>query len=201
MGRTLIKRTQIKLPKELAQFFANPPLLAGESVDEYTSLIESVAASANPTNPMLWFCVKDIVELTFDMRRERKAKTFVIELMQQEVVFELLKTTCDKPDMESDVYRIFGAADDAQRWASDPETRAKINATLTARGYSPDAILAKAYVKGASQIDAIDRRIASYESRRIAIFREIERINEALARQLEKHSSDIIEGEFSEAAE
>lgn len=201
MGRTLIKHAHIKPPKELAQFFAAPPLLVGESADQYIGLLESVAASATPENSMVWLYIKDVADISFDIWRERKAKTHVIELMQQEVILELLKTTHDKSGSESDLYRIFNAADDAQKSASDSEARAKINATLTARGYSPETVLAKAYIKGASQIDSIDRRITSYESRRIAIFREIERINEALARRLEKRSSDIIEGEFSEAAE
>ena len=62
-------------------------------------------------------------------------------------------------------------------------------------------MLARAYINGASQIDAVDRRIASYEARRMTVLREIERRNEKFARQLEKASSDIIDAEFSEAAE
>lgn len=201
MGRMLTKVTPIKLPKELARFFADPMLLTDESVDDYNDVFASLAATAKPTSSVVWFYIKDVADLSFDIRRERKAKTSIIELMRQEVVLELLKTTCDKPDTEGDLYRIFNAAEDAQRWASDPQAREKIEAALTARGYPPETILAMAYIKGASQIDAIDRRIASYELRRIACFREIERISEALARRVESQSSNIIDGEFSEAAE
>lgn len=56
-------------------------------------------------------------------------------------------------------------------------------------------------MKGASQIDAVERRIASYEIRRMTALREIERRNEKFARQLETASSEIIDADFSEAAE
>ena len=61
--------------------------------------------------------------------------------------------------------------------------------------------LALAYIKGVAEIDAVDRHIASYEMRKMLILREIERRNERLSRQLGKASSEILDAEFSEAAE
>jgi len=48
--------------------------------------------------------------------------------------------------------------------------------------------------------EAIDRRIASYELRRMAAMRALEHYSEALARRA-KAASDVIEGELTEAAE
>lgn len=62
-------------------------------------------------------------------------------------------------------------------------------------------MLAWAYMRGAAQIDAVDRRIASYEVRRTIALREIERRDEKLAQKLAQASSEIIDAEFSEAAE
>ena len=56
-------------------------------------------------------------------------------------------------------------------------------------------------MRGPSHIDAIDKRIASYEARRVGIVREIERRNAKLARELAAGSSGVIDAEFSEAAE
>jgi hypothetical protein len=50
-------------------------------------------------------------------------------------------------------------------------------------------------------IDAIDKRIASYEVRRVGIIREIERRDLKLSRDLAAASADVIDAEFSEAAE
>jgi hypothetical protein len=49
-------------------------------------------------------------------------------------------------------------------------------------------------------IDASDRRIASYELRRMAVLRMMAHYDETLARRF-KASADVIERQFSEAAE
>jgi hypothetical protein len=62
-------------------------------------------------------------------------------------------------------------------------------------------LLVEAYLLDNGDIDEIDRRIASYEYRRNAALREIDRYSESLARKLDKASSQILDGEFTEAAE
>ncbi len=62
-------------------------------------------------------------------------------------------------------------------------------------------LLAKVYMKYGNEIDLIDRRISAGEKKRDGILREIYRRRESLARKLEKASSDIIDAEFTEAAE
>ena len=54
-------------------------------------------------------------------------------------------------------------------------------------------------MRAAPQIEAIDRRIASYESRRAGIFKTLDQYNEASARRLAA-TTEVIEGEFTEAA-
>ena len=43
--------------------------------------------------------------------------------------------------------------------------------------------------------------VASYEMRKMVVLREIERRNDRLSRQLQKASSEVLDAEFSEAAE
>ena len=79
--------------------------------------------------------------------------------------------------------------------------RKEINERLAARGFPVVEVLAKAYVKVAADIDRVDRRIANYEARKMVLLREIEHRNERLSRSLEKASAEVIDAEFSEAAE
>jgi len=60
--------------------------------------------------------------------------------------------------------------------------------------------MTQALMRAAPQIEAIDRRIASYESRRAGIFKTLDQYNEASARRLAA-TTEVIEGEFTEAAE
>jgi hypothetical protein len=56
-------------------------------------------------------------------------------------------------------------------------------------------------MQGASQIDAIDKRIAGYERRRDAALREAGQWNEGLRQRLNQATTAVIEGEFTEAEE
>jgi glycerol-3-phosphate dehydrogenase len=93
------------------------------------------------------------------------------------------------------------ASKEAKLWATDPKARRRIEKQLADKGYEASDILTMALKQSADQIDAIDRRIASYELRRMAALKTIEQYSEILARRLETISSDVIEGEFTEAAE
>ena len=202
MSKSLIKTLSIKPPKELQPFLEDFHLVGDETAEDYVNLFVAIAMAAKPVDTIDWLYTKDVADLTWDIRRERAIKAAIIKLNRREVVLELLKATVDDPvSVGSHVYRIFGAAGEVMRWSVDPEARKKIDAMLTARGYPPSEVLARAYIRGAAQIDAVDRRIASYEMRRMLILREVERRNERLARRLEKASTEIIDAEFSEAAE
>ena len=115
---------------------------------------------------------------------------------------DLLKATVDASDpAKAAVYRIFSAANEADSWASDPAARKEIDARLAARGHPPSAVLAEAYMRAARHLDAIEKRIALCEARKVAIVREIERRDAMLARDLAAASAEVIDAEFSEAAE
>ena len=202
MSKSLIKTLSIKPPKELQPFLEDFHLVGDETAEDYVNLFVAIAMAAKPANTIDWLYIKDVADLTWDIRRERSIKAAIIESNRKEVVLDLLKATVDDPvSVRSHVYRIFGAAGEVMRWSVDSEAKKEINAKLTASGYPPSEVLARAYIKGAAQIDAVDRRIASYEMRKMLILREVEHRNERLSRRLEKASSEIIDAEFSEAAE
>jgi hypothetical protein len=202
MTHALAKTPSIKFPDSLAEFLDDPPLVGDETRESYNNFFAAIVEGLKPADPLDWLYCKDVVDLSWQNRRERMILASVVKLYQTEVVRDLLKATADASNaLEAAVYRIFDALDDAQRWASDPAARKEIEARLTANGHPPSAMLAEAYIRGASHIDAIDRRIASYEARRIGIVREIERRNVRFARDLDTASSSVIDGEFSEAAE
>ncbi|WP_131522867.1 hypothetical protein [Nitrobacter sp. Nb-311A] len=100
--------------------------------------------------------LKDFVDLSWQIRRERLILADIIRLHQKEVVFDLLKTAYSKLSgpIESlkTVDRILGAERDAQRWLVDAAARKAIDADLQARGYSPSKVLALAHLKGAAEI-------------------------------------------------
>jgi len=210
MNRALVKMTT-KPPKELASFFANPPLVGDESREDYDNLFSALAAAAKPVDAIAWIYLGDFTNLTWEIQRERWLKQRAVEAARKDVVSALLMPPSTRrftlnifPALEPDAEKaseIDKTPKEVEQWASDPKARRRIDKELAKRGYDEAYFLAEALTNSASDVDAIDKRISLYEYRRNAILREIDRHSESLARKLGKASSEIIDGEFTEAAE
>ena len=202
MTPQLVKPHPVQPPKELLSLLDHPPLLSGENIGDYQNLCAALVAATNPRDPIDWLYVNQVAQLAWDMRRETRIKVATIELARIQIIEDLLKKTMNDPtSIEAHEYRIFRARKDAQGWSKDPKSQKDIDKKLADKGYPPDLVLAMAYEKCGPQIDAIERRIASYASRQIVVLREIERRNDKFARQLEKASTDALDAEYTEAAE
>ncbi len=202
MNRLLTTTRHIRPPNELEALFDNVPLVGSERREDYDAFFSAIAQAEPPSDAIDWILLKDFVDLAWEIRRERRVKVEIIKINQIEVICDLLKSTFDKDDkLGSAQNRIFFARPKAQSWASDAQSRKKIDLQLKEKGHDPDSVLARAYLRGARDIDAIDKRIALAELRRNAILKEIGLRSERKAQKLAKASSDIIDGEFSEAAE
>jgi hypothetical protein len=205
MDRALVKPSGVKPPAGLAELFADPPLAGNEARENYESLFTAIAAAAKPKDAIAWLFVRDITDLSWEIRRERALKLQVIKSAQIDEVQQLLTppvpyTARFSLDIGVDP-NAEKIAKEAKLWASDPKVRRRIDKELANKGYGPSEILTGALNRAADRIDAIDRRIASYELRRMTALRSMGHYNETLARRLEAVSSDVIEGKFTEAAE
>jgi hypothetical protein len=108
----------------------------------------------------------------------------------------------DPPPTPPEAPEVTKARAEARHWTNgNPTVRRKVEKKLADRGDDASYILFTAIENSHSQIDAIDKRIAAHEMRRMAALKEIELWNGILARRLELASSEVIEGEFTEAAE
>jgi hypothetical protein len=201
MSRATSEVSVFEPTNELSQVFGEPALVGLEKLDVYNGLLSLIASAIKPTDPIGWLLTKDVTDLSWDIRRERIIKVEIVKYYQKEVVAELIKALAPPGQFKTALYRIFQADDDLVLWETDPEARVKVVAALAEKGHSASAILAQAYIRGATQIDAIDRRIAGYERRRDATLREAGLWNEHIRRQLDQAATAIIDGEFTEAAE
>jgi hypothetical protein len=207
MGRNTVSRALVKLspPAGIAELFADPPLVGNEAREEYDRLFAAIATAAKPADAIAWLFVRDITDLSWEIRREKSLKLQNIRSAEEYVVAGLLRPP--KPftgELLSFTFNLDPedekANKEASRWASDPKARQRINKALADKGYDASYILRAALDRAADRT-AIDRRISSYELRRMAALKTIEHYSETLARRLETVSSDVIEGEFTEAAE
>lgn len=179
-----------------------PQLWRGESREQYEALLLGIGESVGAKDIVDWIAVNDVTYHVREHRRLQTIKAALIGAKEIAVIQRLLQVTCDPDGPNPDItYYLLGALTDARRWGSDREFGKKIDAQLAARGHDSASILARAYSLCAAELQVLDKAIADRELRRMATLREIYRRNEFMARRLEKASQQIIEGEFSEAAE
>ena len=201
MGRSVAKVSSFVPPAELSRIFEDAPLVGDEKAEDYDRLSSYITAAIAPQDILGWLVALDAVYWSWEIRQERIVKASVIKHHQRVVVLELLKSTAGPDRLASANYRVFEADEDILRWSIDPKARKEIDARLAAAGHDPASVLAMAYISGANNIDTIDRRIAAYEQRRNSALREAGYRNEYLFNQLKKADTEIIDAEFSEAAE
>jgi hypothetical protein len=198
------KSSQLQRVSKLDRFLGDAPLVGDETQEQYDAFRAAILSRVSEPDIINELYLKDVVDLTWQICRERRIRDDVVLIYQQQVVQRLLKTTHsnpEKPYEEQDyVYPILGAGPDAQLWLGDLAARKRIDAKLERRGYSRRKVIAFAFLEGRIEIDAFENRIASYELRRMAAIREIGRRNEEAAEQL-KRATYMIEGEFRQATE
>lgn len=194
-------------PKSLMPFFGDPPLALNEKREDYDNLLGAIAAAVKPADAIAWLLVRDIADLSWEIRRERGLKQQFIKAAEISAVAQLLRPpksgfVLDLDLMPFDPNPVSDEASEAAKeWAHDAKARRRIDKQLEDAGYESADILFEALKNRNSEIEAFDRRLATYELRRMAALRACEQYSPKFSRLLEKASSEIIEGEFTEAAE
>jgi len=189
-----------RVPGEIRFFLDDPPLWPGENRAEYMALLAAIGASCEAgKDPLKWLLVNEVAHQVWEMRRFRRIESALVLKHMVEVIEELLRTTYDS---ESDgMAMVWSARNWAHLWAEGGESAKKVEVRLASRGYGMEAIRVRAYERCASELREIENVIAKCENRRRATLLEIDRRDEAFARRLAQASTEILDAEFSEAAE
>jgi hypothetical protein len=183
-------------PIELAKFFADPPLVGIENREDFYRFFSAIAAAIKPPDAIAWLFTWDVVCLSWEIRRERGVKADIIKSAQLRAAARFLGRIEDLGQKHEDIEQNY--EDLGQNYWETRRFTSEDTAKLADNGYGPSDILAEAYIVGAADINAIDRRIASYETRRMAVMRAVETYNEKFAGKLDTASGDIAEAEFTD---
>jgi len=193
MNKSLVPTENIEPPKELKHFFDEPPLVGNERREDFENLFLMIAAAVKPADAIEWIIVRDAAIYCWEIRRERRIKADIIELKRKEALRESsFRMTREDYMREHAIAK--GEAESSSMFKkkeSKPEAKKE----------DPRSGLPEAFILGNRDIDLIDTRIASYEYRRNAALRDLASYSEAKARRLDKAARDVIDGEFTEAAE
>jgi hypothetical protein len=170
------------------------PVLMNESAHDLDRIRETLNNETQPRGVIEQLYLLDYAELTFEILRLRRWKIAILNTnfvpAIETVIWQLLLQSGHNPGEASAT-----AKDIAQRWFADKQVRKYGTRLLRQYRLDVSAIEAEAFRKSAKQIDQIDKLLASAESRRSKVLREIAAYRNGLAQQLEKSANRIIEAE------
>src|SRR5208337_5036166 len=182
-GGSLVPRPDTALDHVLA--LARPPLLPGENEAHFTALVASqLVTAAKPKDTIEEILVRDVIDLTWEIQRLRRAKGALVTVAMGDGVQQVL-------------YAI-GHGDHFQRealgegWvAGRKNAQHTVQKALSDASLFVDHVTAKTLEIKLDSIERLDRMLSSAEARRNNALREIERHREALGVAAPKEVEDV----------
>jgi hypothetical protein len=74
------KLAVLAVPNNIRKIWGEPPLLRNEDPGIYEKLARQISQTVAPIDVIEWLWVKDILDLSWEIRRLRRFKTTLIEL-------------------------------------------------------------------------------------------------------------------------
>jgi hypothetical protein len=199
MPKSLVTAKPIEPSKELERFLGDPPLIGNERLEDYLAFSSRIERAAKPADDIARLLVRDVVNIWWEIRRERFIMVEIIRRKQREDVATFGHTRADFIREARLAERM-----SMQRDEDDEPSmfRKKGSEPMEKKQEDPNSSLAQVYLHDDSgTIEGCYRRIAALEFRRSALLREVERRNQIVARDADKAASAIVDAEFTEAVD
>ncbi len=176
------------LPRDLGPLFAQPPLIEGEIEAEYDELMSKVTTTIAPSDDIEAIWVKDIVDLVWESHRLKRFKASLLMASRKKAIDHLMaQTSRSMDDTTRDLYSGYAAS-----WLTGEAAAVeKLEGLFAKRQLDMNSILAQALADRLSEVERIDRMIASADARRNKALADIEGRREAKARRHRANADDV----------
>jgi hypothetical protein len=161
------------------------PVLVTERKEEFDELHAALTQELAPRGIVEKWFVADIANLVWEMRRLRRAKTAILDMASKDAVQHIL---CGFTAADRD-----SAEDASEFWLTQAGVREDIIKYLGRFGLDESAIDAETMRMAASDLEMLDKMMASLEMRFRKAFRAIADYRETFAIQARMASSRLIE--------
>ena len=161
----------------LGPFTPSLPLIEGESEADYQAFREGCLRAIKPKDALEVVWLQDFIDYTWEAQRLKRIKAALIEAEKCNAVEHLI--------------RIFAHSNMAilssplsKEWSrGEQETVESVEALLDEHGLSGASVMAKAVEGCLETLERIDKLIMSYDYRRDAAIRELEKRRDHLAKR------------------
>jgi hypothetical protein len=192
--RNLVPQCLTPIPADILSVFGNPPLLSTEDPQIYWGLLSRVAQDIGPKHAIEWIWVKDIVDLSWEIRRLRPFKALLIEQIRSERISKI-QYDWGYVKIPSSIF----PEQEEYKWSQEEYERQLKKRKSPKLNTERDS--AMAFLGTIESYEKVDKLLASAELRRNILLREIQFYREGLAHLLQEASNKIIEAECKETAE
>jgi hypothetical protein len=167
---------------------APAPLLPGEKQAEYAEVAVRVVRAAHPRDAIEEFLIRDVVDLTWEILRLRRAKAGILRGSMGIGVERILARVGRSHPENDKLGKSWGAGDDS--------ARNKVDAILNKAGLTIDEATAITLESKLDSFERLDRMLASAEARRNNALREVDRHRDALGGGVRQSIEEIEDAEF-----
>ena len=170
------------------------PLLITESAQEFDCIRDALDQELQPRGIIEQMYVADIAHLAWEIVRLRRCKAGIINSAFCTALKQLLMQFLREPG-EYNISLADNAEKLAYAWFSDPAVKKQISNILREFHVDESAIEAEAVRNSITDLEQIERLLASLESRRDKALRFITDYRGGSARKLRESTDRIIEGQ------
>lgn len=165
-----------------------PSLIDGESASDYEAFRDSCLEAVAPKDALEQVWLQDFMDYTWEAQRLRRMKVAILQTARKSAVEKLVLQF----SLENVNWKV--AKEIAEGWShSDTRVRSHVEKLLKVNGLPLDAIMAQATIDNIDTLQTIDGLISSYDYRRDAAIRELEKRRDVLARRARDYAQSMVQ--------
>lgn len=185
------------IPKDVAAFIGNRPIVQGEDPQQYDALFDRLAALITPADPIEWIWTKDIADAHWEARRARRFRDDILTLGRRGAMRRVAENLLEHRRCEGTFHEL--VEETVSDWMQ-PDGEAKMAEFLRQYDLDPSAIAAEVFMTRGQPYDQLERIAAAADKRRDALLREIERRRDWRAERF-RDASKIVDAEAEDVTD
>ena len=162
------------LPAELRVREDSLSILPGENRREFELVRRMVIQDIEPTTPVEWLCILDLVEMSWEILRYRRLKQEVLERFRRDAIASSLRRI-DGAGIPAECRGLVEkyCQDSAAEWSVDQAAATEIEARLRRSGIDQAGLNVEVFLVAREVFSLFDQLMQSAQDRRSALLREI----------------------------
>jgi hypothetical protein len=182
------------VPEEIRILLGPSWIVEGEDAHLYEDLLAAVASAVKPTDLVDWLLLKDFVDLTWKIQRNRRNRESLMRLGRVAAMKSILESILPWREFS---YRGEFPTVLALKWFSGEKDAIKrVEDLLAQTGLSESDVTAQTLAANAAEFARLDARDELYQSRRNLLLKQIERRREGWSKQIRRAGETIIDAGF-----